>query len=347
LSLQGYESLVQSIDGIVWEAGGDPFAFTFVNKQAEKILGYPVKQWLTEPDFWVNHLHPVDREWAVDLCVNAAKRQEDHQLEYRMIAADGRTVWLRDAVTVSKADNGSNRLQGVMVDITDRVEAMNDLAASQMRTQLLLEQIPAVVWSTDLDLKFTHMAGRGLSLLQLPEGRDVGVSLHEYFQTDDPNFKPIDAHRRALSGQSLFYEIDWMGHIFDAYVEPLRNAVGEIVGCVGIALDITDRKRAEENILKQKDFTAAIMDSLPGAFYVFNEQGERLRWNKNFEKITGYSSEEIARMPILSNVAEEHKPLVKQAFEEVFAKGQSTVEADVISKDGSRVPYIISGTRES
>src|SRR5258706_9399830 len=138
-----------------------------------------------------------------------------------------------------------------------------------------------------------------------------------------------------------------MGHIFDAYVEPLRNAVGEIVGCVGIALDITDRKRAEENILKQKDFTAAIMDSLPGAFYVFNEQGERLRWNKNFEKITGYSSEEIARMPILSNVAEEHKPLVKQAFEEVFAKGQSTVEADVISKDGSRVPYIISGTRES
>ena len=60
------------------------------------------------------------------------------------VVTDGRTVWLRDFVTVSKADNGSNRLQGVMVDITDRVEAMNDLAASQMRTQLLLEQIPAV-----------------------------------------------------------------------------------------------------------------------------------------------------------------------------------------------------------
>ncbi|MGH9971416.1 MAG: PAS domain-containing protein [Pyrinomonadaceae bacterium] len=73
---QQYESLVQSIDGIVWEADARTFRFSFVSKQAERILGYPVEQWLKEPNFWADHLHPQDRSWAVDFCVHAAARKE-------------------------------------------------------------------------------------------------------------------------------------------------------------------------------------------------------------------------------------------------------------------------------
>ena len=99
-SQRKYEALINSVDGIFWEADAATFQFTFVSKQAERLLGYPVECWLTEPDFWVKRLHPEDREWAGNFCASQTKQAEDHQFEYRMIAADGRVVWLRDNVTV-------------------------------------------------------------------------------------------------------------------------------------------------------------------------------------------------------------------------------------------------------
>jgi PAS domain S-box-containing protein len=118
-SHEQYESLVQSIDGIVWELDAATFTFTFVSKQAEKMLGYPVERWLNEPTFWADHLHPDDRDWAINFCVRATNRKEDHQFEYRMIASDGRLLWLRDLVTVHTMEDNSVRLRGVMVDITE------------------------------------------------------------------------------------------------------------------------------------------------------------------------------------------------------------------------------------
>ena len=58
-----HEDLVQSIDGIVWEADARTLRFTFVSAQAERLLGFPVADW-SEPDFWVKHLHPDARTWA-------------------------------------------------------------------------------------------------------------------------------------------------------------------------------------------------------------------------------------------------------------------------------------------
>jgi PAS domain S-box-containing protein len=119
-SKEKYESLVQSIDGVVWEVDYSNFAFTFVSRQAARILGYQVEQWLNDPDFWPTHVHPDDRHWAIDYCLDATKKGEDYQFEYRMIAADGRTVWLRDLVTVEARNSRPVRLRGVMVDITER-----------------------------------------------------------------------------------------------------------------------------------------------------------------------------------------------------------------------------------
>jgi PAS domain-containing protein len=65
-SQQSYEALMNSVDGILWQADATTFQFTFVSRQAERLLGYPVERWLNEPDFWVKRLHNEDREWAVN-----------------------------------------------------------------------------------------------------------------------------------------------------------------------------------------------------------------------------------------------------------------------------------------
>jgi PAS domain S-box-containing protein len=111
-------ALIQAIDGIVWELDYASWKFTFVSKQAEKLLGYPTEQWLQDPDFWPSRLHPEDRTWVPRVCMEASAKGEDHQFEYRMIAADGRTVWFRDIVTVEVKGGQTACLRGIMVDIT-------------------------------------------------------------------------------------------------------------------------------------------------------------------------------------------------------------------------------------
>jgi PAS domain S-box-containing protein len=113
-----YKELVADIDGIVWEADAESVRFTFVSDQAERMLGYPREQWL-EPGFWARHLHPDDRDGAVEFCRAAVAAHRKHDFEYRMIAADGRTVWLRDVVSVVVERGRATKLRGIMLDVTE------------------------------------------------------------------------------------------------------------------------------------------------------------------------------------------------------------------------------------
>lgn len=115
-----YLELLDSIRGVVWRCDAKTFQFSFVSKEAERILGYPVEQWLSQPSFWADHLHPDDRDWAVEFCARATRERRSHELEYRMVAADGRIVWLRDVVRVMPEDGEPRELTGVMIDVTER-----------------------------------------------------------------------------------------------------------------------------------------------------------------------------------------------------------------------------------
>ena len=131
-----YQSLVHGVDAIVWEADAATFRFTFVSKQAEAMLGFPVDRWLQEPDFWINLIHPDDRQRAMELCHSATAAGRDHDCEYRAVAADGRVVWLHDRLFVVRDGEGAARqLCGLMVDVTERKRAEEGTAALLMREQ--------------------------------------------------------------------------------------------------------------------------------------------------------------------------------------------------------------------
>jgi PAS domain S-box-containing protein len=117
------QSIIDTIDGIVWEVEIATMQFTFVSPQAARILGFPARQWLEEKDFWTNHMHPDDCRWAPDYCLAATRKKLDHDFEYRMVAADGRVVWLHDVVSIVRENDRATRLRGVMVDITGRKQA--------------------------------------------------------------------------------------------------------------------------------------------------------------------------------------------------------------------------------
>ncbi|WP_235893180.1 sensor domain-containing protein, partial [Pelomicrobium methylotrophicum] len=185
---QRFHDLVQGLDAIVWEAEAATFAFTFVSQRAEAILGYPVERWLAEPGFWAGILHPQDRERTLALCREATVRGQDHVLEYRAIAADGRVVWLRDAVHVVHDDSGrGERLRGVMVDITERKQAEE---WQQHYTQVLDSLIAGVPLRDVLEriAAFAEQQGKGALcsiLLASADGRHLthgaAPSLPEFY----------------------------------------------------------------------------------------------------------------------------------------------------------------------
>ena len=120
---QRFADLVDSVEGVVWEAHANTLAFSFVSRQAERILGYPAERWLREPAFWKDHIHSDDRDRVVECYLEVAAADRSRDLEYRMVAADAGVVWVRDLVTPVVEDGRANRLRGVMVDITGRKRA--------------------------------------------------------------------------------------------------------------------------------------------------------------------------------------------------------------------------------
>jgi len=135
-----YEALVDSVEAIVWEADPSTRRFTFVSRRAEEILGYPTDRWVKEPGFWESIVHPDDRERASEAYLLATAGNPNHDFEYRVVAADGRTVWMRDLMFVVRNQDGNPvRLRGVMVDVTDRLLAERALRDSRERLSFLAE----------------------------------------------------------------------------------------------------------------------------------------------------------------------------------------------------------------
>jgi PAS domain S-box-containing protein len=133
--------LIDSVEGVVWEADADTFVFRFVSSQAEKMLGYPVQRWLNEPGFWADHVHPEDRERTVEVCRSATAALQDHTFECRMCAADGRVVWVRDIVTVIAEEGRPVRLRGILLDVTAQRDASAALRRSQDELQTLNREL--------------------------------------------------------------------------------------------------------------------------------------------------------------------------------------------------------------
>ncbi|WP_394772497.1 PAS domain-containing protein, partial [Mucilaginibacter sp.] len=113
-----FYSLLQTIEGIVWEADATTLQFTFVSDHAKQILGFSPEEWLGQPSFWENHIHPGDRDEVLNYYNTKSRGAKSYSFEYRMVKADGGTVWIKDIVSVIKEGTKQKWLRGLMLDIT-------------------------------------------------------------------------------------------------------------------------------------------------------------------------------------------------------------------------------------
>jgi PAS domain S-box-containing protein len=124
-----------------------------------------------------------------------------------------------------------------------------------------------------------------------------------------------------------------------------RVELDQKMSLVGVGIDITARREAEERVQREKRFSDTLIDTLPGIFYVFDEQGHFLRWNDNLERVSQYSSAEVAAISPLDLFVGTDREEITRRIEQVFRDGQATAQADFVAKDGSATPYFFTGQR--
>ncbi|MBU0544925.1 MAG: PAS domain S-box protein [Proteobacteria bacterium] len=127
-----------------------------------------------------------------------------------------------------------------------------------------------------------------------------------------------------------------------------KDEIGELSRAFDrMAQELQKTTVSRDEFSRERDFSDSVINSLPGVFYLFDENGRFYRWNKNFEIVTEYSAEEISQMSPLDIFSGEDKQLVADKIQEVFVKGEESVEAVLVTRSGRRIFYYFTGIRHA
>ena len=181
---QRYYGLVQGLDGIVWEANPRTMQFTFVSQRAELLLGYPIPQWLADPEFRSRITHPDDTLRMKALWRQAVGMGGEHTADYRVLTTEGREVWIRETVTVLHDPSGRPiRVSGLGIDITERKAEAEELIRMKDEFAALNKINAALSASLELPDFVDILKGQLQQYLGITAGRffvadEAGEDLH-------------------------------------------------------------------------------------------------------------------------------------------------------------------------
>lgn len=254
-----YRALTERLPAVTYVDAVDAVSTNlYTSPQVKDILGYTREEWMEDPDLWVKSLHPEDRERTLEANEESNRVGEPFREEYRLIASDGRVVWIRDeAVMIRDDDDKPLYWQGVQLDITEIKEAEQELRETHARYQTLVEQIPAIVY---IDLADENLS----TIFVSPQIKELlGITPEEYIEDPDLWYKHLhpDDRERAL-GEILVSveEATPLTHEYrliarDGRVVWFRDSSVRVPGdgegpdfIHGVMLDITEQKAAEEKI---------------------------------------------------------------------------------------------------
>jgi PAS domain S-box-containing protein len=266
-----YRNLVEQIPAATYIDAVDRTSSTlYFSPQIEAMTGYSPEEWVGDPELWVRLVHPADLENLLAENARTNMTGDPFRMEYRLVARDGQTVWVRDeAVLIRSADGHPQFWQGILLDITEGKRAEQSLQESEERFRSLFENATIGLYRTTPDGRilmanptlvrmlgyssFEELAKRNLE----EEGFEPSYTRSQFRQRIDQegDLRGIESAWRRQDGTVLFIRES---------SKAMRAANGSVLYYEGTVEDITERQRSEEALreltARQETLLAAIPD---------------------------------------------------------------------------------------
>lgn len=310
-----YQSLIQTINSIVWETDPETFTINYISPQLKTILGYNPEEWIGTTGFWEEKIHPDHREKTIQTFKNEIQEGRNHTLEYQFQKADGEYVWIQDVVTVVNENGKPANLRGLMIDITQQRELEEKLESAYDLTKIgtweLDLQEETLFWSDfikklhEVDADFVPDLETALNFYKEGHSRN---RIQKVIQRCIQDGIPFDIELQIVTAKNNELWIRAVG-------EPeFKN--GECIRVYGSTQDITQRKNLEEEL--QKVYRMAKMGD-----WEFDVEKKKLTWSDVIKSIFEVDAD---FQPDSQNAIEfytkgENRDRISKAVNEAIKKG--------------------------
>ncbi|WP_416674897.1 PAS domain S-box protein [Egbenema bharatensis] len=275
--------------------------FLYVSPAYEQIWQRTCESLYADPTSWMESIHPDDRPLLTQSLTQQFQGQPVVR-EYRLLRSDGSIRWIRASLDPIYAPDGELlRFIGISEDITDRKRAEEELRVSQQHLSLALETAKAGTWEFSLADGAVAWSDQCFQLLGYDKNQ-VAPSYENWLRAIHPDDleKVQQEVERSLS-KECYFQFDFRIVHQDGSVrwltergQSLCDQEGKVTGAIGILLDITERKRIEEELRESQRFIQSITDASPNLFYLYDiHQSRNVYVNRRIEQVLGYTAEEV------------------------------------------------------
>jgi PAS domain S-box-containing protein len=309
------------------DAGG---SYTYMNAVAGQMLGVD-PQWVVGRSIW--SYCPDNPENSLRNACERAKTRQEYECLEAYWPSDGR--WLEYNIHPS-----ATGISVVFKEITGRKKAEEEWRRADLQYHALIEQASDSIMITD---KAGNFIEANPSMCEL-----VGYSREELLGTHVARL--IDPEQLKTDPFTLDHNAAGLPELRERRMVHKNGTIIEVEANVKLAPDgrllailrnVTERKRIVQQMLREKAMSDSIINSLPGVFLLREYQGKNLRWNKQFEEISGYSAPEIPDLDVYSFYEEDEQVNVRQRVQNMLTTGRSSAEVRIVKKNGDRLPFLL------
>lgn len=322
-----------------------------VNPAMANIFGYESPQEMIDSigNNWQQMF--VEREDVNEAILLLEERGYLINHEVRHFHRDSSIIWVSVNVRTVR-DEGGNVLfyHGFITDITGRKRVEEELQESEQELAAVLETQQEMICRFRPDTTLTYVNKAYCRWFGIPKEQLIGMRFLELvpkevhadilkrigaLSADNP--ARTHSHRVYRKDGTLGWQ-EWTNYV-------IMDSRNKVVEYQAVGRDITDRKKAEDALIAEKHLYDTLINSLPGIFYHFDQRGRFEKWNKNLEAVSGFTAEEISNMHPQDFFTGADKQRIAKTIRDIFVKGKGTVEAELLSKDGRRIPHLFTGKK--
>ncbi|WP_158278726.1 PAS domain S-box protein [Rhodohalobacter mucosus] len=341
---ENYRLLAENSTDVITRQAPDG-TYLYVSPACKAIMGYNPDELVGTSAY--SYCHPDDIDRLSELRQKVSDTDDTLVIDYRIREKEGGWTWVESAnraLRTSESDEVTE-IQTVMRDITIRKEYEKRLKSQVHLNEKIIDSMPGIFFI----ISSSGVVERVNDELRELTGYNPDIEKKMFYEFVDPDDEllALDSFREAFDFGLTDLELRIKGidgesvpYVISALVDELN----EERYLIGTGINIEERKKIEKQLVSEKQFTDHALNSLPGLFYVLDENQNFVRVNDNFVKALGYTRDELDEMEPLDFYLEEDQQRMLKAVERAFQEGSATLTSRIKTKDGHLPCYELTGT---